>query len=166
MAKTALYPLIGRVRTLLDALPNADFRFSDEQIQDALDVRRMEYRYLVLDAHPTKTSSGTTYKTYTAPVGDWDTATALYDYSFAALTPDETDCITGRWAFNTEPTRPVYLVGYTYDRYGAAADLLEQMMAMELADATKRLSLESLIHLYRKRQRPGLVSVVRDDVNG
>lgn len=164
MAKTALYPLIGRVRTLLDALPNADFRFSDEQIQDALDVRRMEYRYLVLDAHPTKTSSGTTYKTYTAPVGDWDTATSLYDYSFAALTPDETDCITGRWAFNTEPTRPVYLVGYTYDRYGAAADLLEQAAVMAIGEGSAKLM--EVAKLYRKRQRPGLVSVVRDDVNG
>lgn len=164
MARTSLYPLIGRVRALLDALPNADFRFSDEQIQDALDVRRMEYRYLVLDAHPTKTSSATTYKTYTAPVGDWDTATALYDYSFAALTPDETDCIAGRWAFNTEPTRPVYLVGYTYDRYGAAADLLEQAAVMAIGEGSAKLM--EVAKLYRKRQRPGLVSVARDDVNG
>lgn len=164
--RVSMAALVGRVRALVDSYGPSDFRFSDDQIQDALDQHRCEYRYLELTPLPTKTSSATTYLNFTAPIGDWDTATALYNNEFAAQSPASSDFINGRWTFSSEPTRPITLVGFSYDRYAAAADLLEQIIIQEKADATVRISLESAIANYRGRQRAESRDMVRDDIWG
>ena len=164
--RTSMAALVGRVRALVDSYGPSDFRFSDDQVQDALDRHRIEYRYLELTPLPTKTASSTTYLTFTAPVGDWDTATVLYDNDFDSQSPSSNDYINGRWVFSAAPTRPITLVGFTYDRYAAAADLLEQMLISERADANGRISIELALANYRGRQRAETRDMVRDDIWG
>ncbi|MDP9352940.1 MAG: hypothetical protein M3P51_15570, partial [Chloroflexota bacterium] len=83
------------------------------------------------------------------------------------LTPSTSDYQEGRWTFATSTSPSVYLVGKTYDIYGAAADLLEQW-AGRLADqfdvtvegegSYKRSQtpqrLEAQAGLYKSRMRP------------
>lgn len=164
--RVSMAALVGRVRALVDSYGPSDFRFSDDQIQDALDQHRCEYRYLELAPLPTKTSSSTTYLNFKAPIGDWDTATVLYDNDFDAQSPATSDYINGRWTFSAEPTRPITLVGFTYDRYAAAADLLEQMVISGDLDAAKLSAINGTIANYRGRQRAESRDMIRDDIWG
>lgn len=164
--RVGMAQLIARVRLLIDAPVGDNWNFSPEQIQEALDRHRQEFRYLALDALPTKTASSTTYLTFQAPYGDWETTTTLYNYAFAAQSPATSDYITGRWTFSSEPTRPVYLVGFTYDRYAAAGDLLDEVIAMNAGDAAKRNSLMELSRQYKRKRRVGVFSLERSDLVG
>ena len=58
---------------------------------------------------------------------------ALYsDYSVIATSNfDEFDSIGGRFTLKTSISTGIYLVGYRYDPYQAAADLLESMAAKQ-----------------------------------
>jgi hypothetical protein len=152
------------------------------EIEDALNDNRVELRYEKLDTVKSIASGGVvTYVTFDAP-GDYshfDTAAAVYDSNYDALTPVTKDLINGRWTFSTEPTRPVYVVGYSYDIYGAAADLLEERGAMLAEDissfssvngsfsyANKRGGPLELAAQYRKRSRQAMkaVTLYRSDM--
>lgn len=104
-----------------------------EDVQAALDVYRLEARYLPLVGVPTRNSGGVAYLTYDAAVPYWETNAALYDASYDALTPATADWTQGRWTFATEPAAPVTILGWNHDPYQAAADLLE-VRAAQLAE--------------------------------
>lgn len=125
MARNTLAALITKTRQLIDDTDPSCYAFTDDQIQDALDDRRDEARYYALTEHETISQGGgtTTYLTFTAPVGAWESP-ALVDSTYTTLTPATSDLWTGRWTFSTEPKMPVMLTGFTYDVYGAAGDLL------------------------------------------
>ena len=176
--KTTLVELVARL--INDVALSA---WSFDEVEDALDRNRDELRYERLDPVKTMASGGTiTYKTFDAP-GKWshfDEAAATYDYNYDALTPAAEDLIAGRWTYSTEPTRPVYVLGYSYDIYGAAADLLEERAAQLAEDvqtfsaangsfgyANKRSGPLELAAKYRARSRRGVTSarMVRSDTN-
>jgi hypothetical protein len=123
--------LIARTRVLIGDPSGASQQFSDDQIEQILDGRRMEYRYLILLPLVTLTNAATTYLAYQAPEGltDWETDVVVSSNTFATLTPASSDYINGRFTFATDTRPPVYLTGKTYDLYGAAADLLEAWAA-------------------------------------
>ncbi|MDP9350797.1 MAG: hypothetical protein M3P51_04560, partial [Chloroflexota bacterium] len=93
------------------------------------------------------------------------------------LTPSTSDYQEGRWTFATSTSPSVYLVGKTYDIYGAAADLLEQWAARlarryDISDSNSSYKrsqpaerLESLARTYRQQQRVRVVSMSRSDAN-
>jgi hypothetical protein len=151
-----------------------------QRIQDYLDRNRVEGRYLKLTPVPTRASGGAiTYITYQAPAGwvHWEDDASLVDYNYDALSPATSDWITGRWTFSTEPTRPVYILGWSYDIYGAAADLLE-IRGSELAEkydsfavfngafaAARREGPLEMAKKYRAMQRTTVADVYRTDVN-
>lgn len=121
---------------MIDDPSGASQDFTDDEIQTALDARRDEARYIPLIERETITpavggGADTTYLTFDAPVGDWETGVALVDSGYNTLTPASSDLVAGRWTFSTEPDMPVMLVGYTHDLYGASGDLLMQRATKE-----------------------------------
>lgn len=106
---------------------------SRDDIQAALDVYRIEARYVELAPLVTYGGGGASYLTFQATTGYWESSAALYSASYATLTPATSDPMAGRWTFATEPARPVTVLGFTHDPYQAAADLLE-VRAAQLAD--------------------------------
>jgi hypothetical protein len=133
MARATLASLIAKTRLMIDDPAGAGAIFTDDQIQDALDNRRMEARYFPLDEIETITSGGnnTVYLTFQAQAGNWEGGVELVNSSYVALTPATSDLTVGRWTFSTEPKMPVMLTGFTHDLYGAAADLLAQRATAE-----------------------------------
>lgn len=111
----------------------ANTAHSRDDIQAALDVYRIEARYSELAPLATYGVGGASYLTFQATVGYWESSAALYSASYTALTPATSDPTAGRWTFATEPDQPVTVVGWTYDPYQAAADLLE-VRAAQLAE--------------------------------
>lgn len=124
---------------------------SRDDVQAALDVYRMEARYVSLMPVPTKTGAGTSYLTFEADSGDWETDGTLYDGAYAALTPATADWTAGRWAFATEPVRPVHLLGWTHDPYAAAADLL----TVRAAQLSEEYDFKTGPDSYSRSQRGG-----------
>lgn len=150
------------------------------EIYEALKRHRVEARYLALDALPTKAPGGvTSYQTFVTPdpkLRYFETDAVLYDHNYDELTPATSDYFEGRWTFETEPEkRPVMLVGFSHDPYGAAADLLEvraaqvaedlvsfQSLSGGFAYANKRSGPMELASKYRAMSRSGVgVSTIR-----
>ncbi len=111
----------------------ANTAHSREDIQAALDVYRIEARYMELAPLVTYAVGGASYLTYQATAGYWESDGALYSANYTPLVPASSDWMAGRWTFATEPARPVTIVGWSHDPYQAAADLLE-IRAAQLAE--------------------------------
>lgn len=126
---TALIDLVERL-----VGDTANSRFSREEMQTALDVCRVEARYMPLVGVPTRTVGGVAWLTYDAAgAGYWETDGVLYDAAYNVLTPATADWTAGRWTFAAAPAQPVRLLGWSHDPYLAAADLLE-VRAAQLAE--------------------------------
>ena len=127
--------LIDFVERLIN--DEANTHHTKQEIQDILDQNRKEARYLELVPVKSIAEGGTvTYVTFEAPRywTHWETSATLLDYNYATLTPATSDWMIGRWTFSSEPTRPVKILGFIYDVYGAAADLIEVRASMKSED--------------------------------
>lgn len=170
--------LIDLVERLIDDETNA--HHSAQDIQDALDQHRAEARYLELTPVKSIAEGGTvTYVTFDAPQGltHWADDGSLLDGDYATLSPSTSDWMSGRWVFSTAPDQPVKLLGYTYDVYATAADLLDVRASMLSEDlqsfsgqngsftyAAKSQSVKNQAQDYRRKARVQTVDLVRTDV--
>lgn len=132
MARATLADIISIVRGLIDDPAGASAVFSDDEIQNALDARRDEARYVKAEEKPSIAPGGVVqFVTFDAPVKMWEAGTVLVDQSFTPLTPATTDLVNGRWTFASQPRYPVMMVGFTHDVWGASADLLREWSRRE-----------------------------------
>jgi hypothetical protein len=178
----AVRPDMGVLIDLVERLINDpdNTHHSEDEVQNALDQHREEAVYLELLPVKSVASGGTvTYVTFAAPADwtHWESGAELLDNNYDPLTPTAEDWLTGRWTFASEPTRPVRIRGWSYDIYGAAADLLE-VRGSQLSEkydsfavfngafaASKRRGPLELAAKYRAMQRTRVVDVYRSDVN-
>lgn len=130
--RASMNGLIDFVEKLIGDTTNQNH--SREDIQDALDVYRVEARYEPLSGVVSYPGGVAAYLTFDAATGYWETDATFYDASYDAITPAANEWTAGRWTFGTAPARPVMIVGWTHDPYQAAADLLETRAA-QLAEA-------------------------------
>jgi hypothetical protein len=124
--------LIEYVRHLIDD-DDADGEayFTDQEIQDRLDLNRRNLYQTKLDAAPTLVSGGgTEYHDFHSTHPFWEKDVVLQDYQGTTLDPDTADYLTGHWHFTTEPdSLPVLLTGKRYDVYGTCASLLTALIS-------------------------------------
>lgn len=167
MARPTMAALIALVRTMTGS-PTAS-EFTDDEIQNALDGRRREYRYAALDALETRTASGVEYHDFTAPYRHWEDGVALVSGAYAPLTPDDSDLINGRWSFDADMngSMPILLSGFSYDVNAAAADICTEWAAKlardfdfqadqdEFKRSQKRAGLLEAAKSFRSRSLPG-----------
>lgn len=175
MARGTMASLIARLRELVNDTGSATW--TDNQLQTLLDRRRIRANYLQLNEEPTRSGSTISYLTFVAVDGDWEEDAALVSGTYASINADTADYENGRWAFVSEPARPVYLTGWTYDLYAAAADALEQQAATMTglydfaADggsykrSQQREGIAATAKQYRALQRVGVAEMYRGDVN-
>jgi hypothetical protein len=100
--------------------------FSDQEIQDRLDLNRRDLYQMELNSAPTLVSGGSTeYHDFHSTYPFWEEDATLQDSQGNTLSPDTSDYLTGHWHFNTEPDNTtVLLTGKRYDVYGTCASLL------------------------------------------
>ena len=135
MSRATLAPLILLVRALIDDPAGGTANFSDDEIQRALDARREEARYVALTELPTIQAGGVVqWLTFDAPCSHWEEGETIVDASWATITPATTDRINGRWTTTTQPLIPLRILGFTFDLYGSASDLLV-IWSLQLSDA-------------------------------
>jgi hypothetical protein len=133
MARATMAALLARLRRIVGDPAGASQKFSDDELQEALDSHRREARYARLREVESIAAGGTvTCKDFEAGVGNWESGAQLTDSGFNVLTTGITeDLLTGRWAFASSPKWPIHVTGWYYDLYGAAAEVLEQWAAKE-----------------------------------
>ena len=188
--------LIARVSLYINDSTNATF--TQQTVQDELDRTRQLVRYELLTPAPdiVPPASGTApaqfnWATYISRYTDWEANEFLQGnlpggISWQLLTPLTSDELTGRWTFDvTLPTistnipaqlPPVFISGFVYDPYLAAASLLE-IWAAQLADAfdftsdgqtfkrSQRMQGKlALAREYRMRAKPTVTQIVRSDM--
>lgn len=150
--RSTMTDLIARTRRLIGDPAGPSAQFDDQAVQDALDEHRLR---VVLEAlRPAPSLTGTITE-YSAAWGDWEGSPALQSTGGVALTPTASDLIAGVWTFAGH-TPACLLTGSTYDRYGAAADLLEAWaglakLRVTASTGTKRVELS--------RQLPALLEL-------
>lgn len=155
--------------------------FDENDVKSAIRERGYESRYVELVPIETRASGGAiTYVTFDAPdqIGWWGKDATLYDSNYDAVTPtSDSNWRIGRWVFSTAPSRPVRILGYSYDLYATAADLLE-IRGAQLSESYESLSLAhgsfsyagkrkgplEMAKEYRKKQRQSFVRMTRTDV--
>jgi len=173
--RASMADLITQVRTLIGDPAGTDQAVTDQEIQNVMDTHRWEVRYMPLRGLKSYETGTVVYKTWEAPFGHWESNVALFDTQYVGLTASEADFISGRWTFE-DSQAAVYLTGWTYDLFGAGADLLEVMAAkvsMEFdytADGTTRHrsqkaeAYRKLAAEYRKKQQVRFIPQVREDL--
>jgi hypothetical protein len=155
--------------------------FTDDEIQRALDRRRVTHQYLSLDAQDFISPAGLiTYVDFFSPTGgDWDSDVVIVDYSYNTLTPSTADPVSGRWSFSPAISfLPVQISGTRYDTNGASADLLEAWMGLVKKEFSfsrggrnfqrgeQINAFKELIATYRSRQWITTSEMVRTDMMG
>lgn len=124
MARPTAAPAIAHTRRLLADPDSA--RWSDDQIQVALDQVAETVTQLDLTVVPARTASGVDERTWQADAGWWEAPDFQDSHSWATLTPDSSDDDAGRWTFPAEPSGVVAITGVWHDPAAAAADLLDE----------------------------------------
>lgn len=132
--RSTMADLISRTRDLIGDPAGASQRFSDQQVQDALDHNgRLNVRYAVLAPAPSLVQGGIyNYTDYYAGIGDWESDAVLQWGDFRVLTPATSDYLTGHWTFAlAEPGQlpPVYITGKAFDIFAAGAYLCDAWAA-------------------------------------
>jgi hypothetical protein len=181
--RTTCKDLLNRLRDLIGDPAGVEagscVKWTQDQLQTALDDCSERVRYLELRALETRTPGGgaVEYLDFAAPYGDWENTAVLTDARGTVLTPATANLQLGEWTLETEPDLPVYLNGRTFDLYRAAADMLEKWAAAKKLEFTFSPGSGQFVRSqqhsmtlttaagYRARQRPRFATIVREDVN-
>lgn len=143
--RSGMTELIRRLRLKISDPAGAAQVWAAEELQDFLDQTRVEVRYAPLRAEGDYAPGGgiITYFDYYADVEDWESTVKLFDAAFNEITsdlvpadpesnePGGNRADLGKWTFQASHYPPVFIRGYYYDLYGAAADVLEAWAAQE-----------------------------------
>lgn len=173
--RSSMNTLVDRVRLLIADTGGTGQVFSDQEIQDALDVHGSSIRYMALTEMPTIAAGGAvSYLDFYADYGNWEENAVLVDSAYNVLTPATSETHTGHWTTSTQPTLPVMISGAVYDVYAAAADLLEAWAGKVKLDfdfstqgqaftrSQKIKALLDMAQVYRAKQQPITVNMTRD----
>lgn len=169
--------LIASLRRLINDASGESAVWTDEELQEWLDAHCDEVIEEPL-AYAWQTVDGeSVVLAYVASCGNWESDAALTDANGDTLTADSENLVVGRWTFNEHQQPPVYLTGRSYDVYAAAADALEARAAQfalsydftaDGASYHRSQQAQALLALakqYRRRSRPRVARMVRDDVS-
>jgi hypothetical protein len=164
MARETMLPLIERLRSLIHDTDDTPAQ-SDDELQAHLDANRTDVFQEPLTYIPERVNGATVYRVHVSRYSYWELDT-LADANGAAVTPDASDLMMGRWEFTAgyEPT--LYVTGKVYDLFAAAAAALDVWAMQEAlsfdfdADGAsykrsqKQNMLLRMAEQYRRKARP------------
>jgi hypothetical protein len=183
--RSTLADLVTRVRELINDTGTPTW--TNDQIAAALDSSRVSHNNEKLRSEQVSLPANVKiYREHFSEFHGWESSAVLRDATGATLTPTLgaglTDYLLGYFYFSSGQNPPVYIDGKTFDVYAAAAEILEDWMAVHKeeydfssAGATygkKQAALSqvfeqyaSMIKEYRSRSKPRSVRLTRSDAN-
>lgn len=180
MARTAMATLITHTARLCGQEGEASPPFSDDQIEAALDARRLELEWVLLDNDPDfhyyRTRARAELPTVERPfreaisvpdfasytrVGFFEDGYQLRDdrtFASNVHTPDSHNIYSGTFIFSSAPNVELYFFGNAYNVYQAAADLLAEtpdfgrvaLKSQSILSRSEQFDTEGKIKQYRR----------------
>lgn len=123
--------LVTKVRKNIGDLATVKI-FTDDEIEQQLDIHRRDIAYVPLVAVETRTPTTYSYKKFYAveTPGYWETDAEFVDGIYNVVTPTSFDAINGVWQFSSGLLSPnAFASGRVFDINAASADLLETWYA-------------------------------------
>ena len=105
-------------------------KFTDQQIQDRLDLNRLDLYGSDLKAGDTLDTDGTIdYKDFFARLPFWETDYVIQKLGGALNPPDTAEPLIGKFSYTTHQQEPLIITGKVYNVYGVAATLMTVWIA-------------------------------------
>lgn len=127
--RSGMQYLIDFTRELIhdvDVNGNEEF-FTDQQIQDRLDLHRLDAYILKLDSADTLSATGNIeWHDFFAPYPFWEEGAVVQQLGGSMRVADEIDYRVGKWTYTVAETQPLYVTGRCYNPYTAGAKLAFQ----------------------------------------
>lgn len=140
------------------AIPSGSEAWTDDQLQEFLDERRMDVTEAMLRAIASTVASRLVFKTF-ARGRWWESDAVLTDVTGTVLTPVTPDPMNGRWTFTDPIVTNVYVTGRFYDLYGAAQAVCEAWAARVAREFDFQTDGQQF---DRTGKREGLLKVARE----
>lgn len=117
--------IITFVRELINDPSGPDQKFTDQQIQDRLDLARLDYAAVDMKPLNNLASDGTIqWKQWFAPYSFWENDYVIQKIGGASSTPDTPEPLIGKFTYLTHQVQPLVITGKVYNVYRVAANLL------------------------------------------
>lgn len=118
--------LITFVRELINDSAGAEQMFTDQQVQDRLDLNREDvYAQDLKEADSLGLDGSIEWHDFYAKLPFWEEDPVIQEVDGDVLTPDELNYLIGQFHFDAEiTTLPLVITGRVYDVYNVAADLI------------------------------------------
>ncbi len=122
--------LITFVRELINDPAGASQQYTDQQIQDRLDLNRLDLYASELKPADTLATDGTIdWLDWYARLPFWETDYQIQEIDGTNLTANVAEPLIGKFHFNTSQDSPLVITGKVYNVYGVAATLMTMWIA-------------------------------------
>lgn len=122
--------IITFIRELINDPAGASSEWTDQQIQDRLDLNRLDLYQSQLKSADTLTSSGTIeWHDFFARLPFWETDYVIRQIDGDQVTPDTAEPLLGKFIFTANQIQPLVITGKVYNVYGVAATMLTMTAA-------------------------------------
>ncbi len=122
--------LITFVRDLLNDPAGAAQKYTDQQIQDRLDLNRLDLYMSDLVEQDTLTSSGAIeWHDFYARLPFWETDYLIQKLTGATATADVAEPLIGKFHYNAHQAQPLVITGKIYNVYRVAATMMTMWIA-------------------------------------
>lgn len=129
--------LITIVRELLNDVDPTKYHFTDQQIQDRLDIKRVDVYLTYLSKQDTLTENAyIEWHDFWGPYPYWETDFKIQKTTGEIVTPDVSEPMIGKWFFTENQLVPLQITGKAYNVYGVAS----VMMNMWVGDIRSQIS--------------------------
>ncbi len=138
--RSSMEYIITFVRELINDTVVATQKFTDQQIQDRLDLNRLDLYGDILKSGDTLDTDGTIdWKDFFARLPFWETDFQIQKLGGALNPPTTAEPLIGKFSYATSQTEPLIITGKVYNVYGVASTLL----TMQVAELRSQISMWS-----------------------
>lgn len=129
--------IITYVRDLINDPAGVNQKFTDQQIQDRLDLMRLDLYQDRLHAADTRTAQGSIeWHDFFSDLGFWETDYLIQKSNGETSIPDTAEPLIGKWTYIAHQPQPLMITGRVYNVYGVASGLLTTWIAEERSRIT------------------------------
>lgn len=153
--RSSMAYIIEFVRELIND-PDAE-QFTDQQIQDRLDMKRLDLYADNLTSADTLMPNGTIeWHDFFHKIGFWETDYVIQKINGPVVTPDIAEPLNAKWHFNDNQLQPLVITGKVYNVYAVAVSLLgswvsslKTQISSWTADGTTVTRIGQLNNMYK-----------------
>ncbi len=122
--------IIAFVRDLINDPSGVNSHFTDQQIQDRLDLNRLDLYNSCLKSQDTLTTDGRIeWHDFFARLPVWETDYVIQQSDGDLAVPDVAEPLIGKFHYNDNQIQPLSIIGKVYNVYGVAGTLMTMWIA-------------------------------------